>query len=283
MSDVNDFYYLQLDREGDAFHSYAALRPILERLDASFLPKPQKLEATSEREATVEGLLDPRVRKTIDKGRAYMGLKGPGVSCSLGFSKNKSWLTIFFRLDTDAGAVRALFVNLCHLFSPLYGSVGPHNKDQEIYDAHYARARRTFYASGFFWLNFFGPEEEARQGGPALADNPCARATRFPNGLLLEVGESGLDAFTPEGERRLLDATRAMPPLPPSRWSLRRRPLRWKRSARPRPSSSWPAYAASSIPKTTASGCPSTSTRRTRSTRARSSRSRRSPARASPR
>jgi hypothetical protein len=129
MSDVNDFYYLQLDREGDAFHSYAALRPILERLDASFLPKPQKLEATSEREATVEGLLDPRVRKTIDKGRAYMGLKGPGVSCSLGFSKNNSGLTIFFRLDTDAGAVRALFVDLCHLFSPLYGSVGPHNKD----------------------------------------------------------------------------------------------------------------------------------------------------------
>lgn len=75
---------------------------------------------------------------------------------------------------------------------------------------------RTFLMPGLFWLNFFGPDEEKKQGGWQIEQNPYAtRIERFPNGLFIQVGESPESCLTPEGEQRLLDATKAMPPVPP--------------------------------------------------------------------
>lgn len=216
MTEPNDFYWLTMDREDDTLQRGSALRPILERLAASFLPKPTKLESTGAREAAIDGWLDAKVGKAIDKGRPSIGLVAPGIQAALGLAENRTSLSLFFRLDHEPADVRALFLDLCALVSPAYGRVGLHNKGQEIHDAHYALARRTFYASGLFWLNFFGPAEETRQGGAALADNPHAHTTRLPNGLLLEVGATAFDALTTEGEQRLVEATRAMPPVPPA-------------------------------------------------------------------
>jgi hypothetical protein len=84
----------------------------------------------------------------------------------------------------------------------------------ESLNARQYTKNRTFYAAGLFWLNVLGPEEEARQGGPALAQNPFAKVDRFPFGLVMQVGESPEDAATPEGVERLVKATQAMPPLP---------------------------------------------------------------------
>jgi hypothetical protein len=213
MTETNDFYWLTMDREDAKLRSSAAFRPIVERLDASFLPKPAKLEVTGAKDRAINGWLDAKIGKAIDDGKPSIGLVAPGIQTAIGLSDSRTSLSLFFRIGPEPAALRALFVDLCRMFKPAYGRLTLNNKGQELHDAHYARARRTFYASGLYWLNYFGPAELARQGGAALAENPHARAEWLDGGLLLEVGSDPLDALTAEGEARLLDATRSMPPV----------------------------------------------------------------------
>jgi hypothetical protein len=104
-------------------------------------------------------------------------------------------------------------VDLVRLVSPTYARAHLDAAAQRLHEQHYQGNERSFYADGLFWLNFFGPDELERQGGAAVADNPHARVEHVDGGLLLEVGDGHLDAATPEGEQRLLAATRALPPL----------------------------------------------------------------------
>jgi hypothetical protein len=130
---------------------------------------------------------------------------------------NRSIVGIFFPVSlamrVSAGIINQLFIDLVTIVRPTYARCHLDRLGSALHDAHYSAKPRSFYADGLYWLNFFGAEEEARQGGPSLANNPHARVERLPEGLLVEVGNGPLDAATPEGKRQLLDATAAMPPI----------------------------------------------------------------------
>lgn len=212
--DDRDFYWVFISRDDADRRSSGSIRPIFERLEASFLPKPATLQVPGAREATIAGWLDPKAAKAIDVGKRSVGFVGQGIQASLVLPANRISMSLFFRPGPEPVEIRRLFLDLCDIVSPTYARAGLNNKGQELDDTAYAGHPRTFYADGLYWLNFFGPDEEARQGGPSLADNPYALVRRQRNGLLIQVGESGMEMLTPEGEARLVAATRAMPPVP---------------------------------------------------------------------
>lgn len=221
---MDDFYWLWLNRDDDALREPLALRPVLDRLAHSFLPKPVVLETTGARDTTIDGWNDLKILKAVEKGKPSIGLKAPGLQSTFGLTPKRVSMTLMFGAEPSAEDVRALFVDLCEITSPSYARCALHNHARALHEAHYSVSPRTFYASGLFWLNFFGPEEEARQGGSALATNPHASVRRLPNGLLVEVGRSAHDGLTGAGEAQLRAATAAMPPLPPDSTSTESHP-----------------------------------------------------------
>lgn len=189
-----------------------AWRPMLERLEASFLPRPTSVFVDGAKPKKASSWLDKPVLKELARARGT-NLEGPGLLARLSSNRGRSVLALWFdEWPSNAEAVQ-LFVDLCRRLSPDYAFGHPDQHTRRFAAAHPV-PRRTTQASSLWWLTFFGPAEEAQQGGPALAQNPHARAERFPEGLLLEVGDP-LEAVTPTGEQRLLDATRALPPTLP--------------------------------------------------------------------
>ena len=110
--------------------------------------------------------------------------------------------------------IKNFFLNVTKAISFTYGSCYFDKIRHDLHNNVYEQiGRRTFFASGLYWLNFFGPEEEAKQGGKALENNPYAtEIKRLDNGLFIQVGESPFDGYTDTGREQLINATKAMPP-----------------------------------------------------------------------
>jgi hypothetical protein len=188
-------------------------RPVLELLERSFVPRPERLEAGG-RERPAASFLDPAVLAALDRRKHGVALVGDDLWAEIVQLPQRSIVTVVFPPGPPADEIRTLFLELARILEPTYARCHLEKHEQTLYRSHYEQRPRTFYASGLYWLNLFGPDEEARQGGPALADNPHARVERRTEGLLLEIGEGPEQAASPEGEQALLAATAAMPPLP---------------------------------------------------------------------
>ena len=63
------------------------------------------------------------------------------------------------------------------------------------------------------WLQYYNHDELRRQGGDAILENPYIKAERLCGGILVQVGESLEEAYSPEGQELLVKATKAMPPV----------------------------------------------------------------------
>ena len=63
------------------------------------------------------------------------------------------------------------------------------------------------------WLQYYNHDELKRQGGDAIFENPYIKAERLCGGILIQVGESLEEAYSPEGQELLVKATKAMPPV----------------------------------------------------------------------
>jgi hypothetical protein len=220
MTDVKqDRIHLWFNRNDEALRGAESFRPVLERLENSFLPRPTRVQVDGRAEREVKGYLDSQITKGLDRGAGTVKMSNPSeqLHADIWQIPNRSIIGIFFPVSLvarlSASAIGQLFVDLIKIVHPTYARCHLDRLGSELHDAHYSAKPRSFYADGLYWLNFFGPEEERRQGGSSLANNPHARVERLPEGLLLEVGNGPLDAATPEGERQLLDATAAMPPL----------------------------------------------------------------------
>ncbi len=208
---VPDRIGIWLNKDGDPSDAAAFLPPLLRILDASFLPKPQALEPIGRKEIPIEGFLDPAVLAAVEGKSKGIRLLGPGLHVELLRPRSGTVLLILFAPGPPAASIRELFIKLVTAMSPSYGRVHLDQLSRELHEAHYADQRRTFYASGLYWLNFFGPDELALQGGDGVAENPHARTERVGNGLLVEVGSDPMEAATPAGEARLVAATKALP------------------------------------------------------------------------
>lgn len=202
-----------INRDDTDLQGWEALRPVLERLEKSFLPRPRTLEVTGLSDRPVKGYLDDAVKKALDRRKYSVVLLGDDFRVGIVQLRNRTSVGVDFLPGPSAQEIRNLFLDLIRLIKPTYARAHFAGHAQELFEKHYKENERSFYANGLYWLNFFGPEEDARQG-KGLAQNPHARAERLPEGLLMEVGSSPEEAVTPEGERRLLAATAALPPLP---------------------------------------------------------------------
>jgi len=179
------------------------------------------MSATDKSDCDVTGYLDPQVLRALDRKRHEVSLRAERDRLEVTLLQLRA-RTVINILVSEAWAaaqpvpdIRNLFLDLVKIVAPTYAFCHLDAHSRMLHEQHYDLKPRTFYASGLYWLNFFGPDEEARQGGAALERIPNARIERRPEGLLIEVGGGPLDAATPEGERMLLEATAAMPPLPP--------------------------------------------------------------------
>jgi len=195
-------------------------RMILELLEKSFLPRPTELEVTDKRNRPTSGYLDQSVLQALDRKKHFVELinRDSGLTVRVSQAPDNSSVGIHIQATLaatiPAGDLRKLFIDLIAAFgSPTYGVCRLAAHGRALHQAAYAQARRTFYASGLYWLNFFGPDEIARQGGKALADNPVAVVNQLPQGLLIQVGDDPFRVATPSGEQKLKEATAAMPPL----------------------------------------------------------------------
>jgi len=212
-----DKLFIWVNCAGTDLQGGEALRPLLERLADSSMPSPTQLGAKGR---PIKGYLDPAVLKMLDKRKPTEKLANPEVGFEMAIVqlpvRTAISLSPSIAHAPPAEELRQLFRDVVALVAPLYACVYPWKAGSSLQEEVYQKAPRSFYADGLWWLNFFGPKEEARQGGANLAENPLARVERLPQGLLMEVGDGPLDILTPEGRQRLIDATRAMPPPVPA-------------------------------------------------------------------
>jgi len=206
--------------DDDSIRGASGFRPVLERLHRSFLPRPNELAVPEKPARAINGYLDEAVLKALDRKKHSVELinESDKVTVRLVQAPDRSYLGIQipapFAMKVPADEIRTLFVDVSAILKrPTYGvcRLGAHAR--ALHQAAYAQARRTFYTSGLYWLNFFGPDEIERQGGPNLANNPVAKVEQLPQGILIQVGDDPFQAATPEGEEKLKAATAAMPSL----------------------------------------------------------------------
>jgi hypothetical protein len=218
MSVSEDRIHLWFNRDDETVRGAQGFTPLLERLRSSFLPPPTRLRGPSGRERAVDGYLSEPVLKGLDRREGEVMLTNPEhrLHVDLWQIPGGSVVGLFFPVtpQTTADAIRDLFLDLARILAPTYANGHLERLGNQLHREHYAAHPRTFYASGLYWLNLFGPAEQARQGGAALAHNPHAQVRQLSEGLLLEVGTGPLDAATEAGHARLLAATAALPPLP---------------------------------------------------------------------
>ena len=213
MDDSQDKIYMWINRDDTELQGREALLPVLQRLDASFLARPKTLEVTGSSDRPIQSFLDSAVLKALDSRKRSIALLSDGSRVGVSQLRNRTALSISFPPGPAIPEIRQLFFDLLRLIRPTYARTHFFRHAEELYEKHYKENNRSFYANGLYWLNFFGPEEEARQGA-RLAQNPHARVERLPEGLVMEVGTSPEEALTPEGERKLLAATAALPSVP---------------------------------------------------------------------
>lgn len=108
--------------------------------------------------------------------------------------------------------ISQLFKHIINCWEPKIGECSFYSVSKHLYNVYYQYKQRTNLSPGLVWLQFFGKDEFIRQGGEDIFSNPYVIAEKFGNGVLIQVGKSPFDAYTPEGEKLLVEATNAMPP-----------------------------------------------------------------------
>jgi hypothetical protein len=208
------------DIEGKHFRGAEKFLPVLECFQNSFLPKPNRIEITDMKGKNVSSYVDKEIIKALDRKKydvyvcideietEIMLIHGRDDS-GIGFSLTEDYLK---KIDTKL--IIDLFISISRLVKVTFSFCHITGNLRTISDKYPQLYDRSFYCPGLRWLNFFGPEEEERQGGKAIEQNPYAtRIERFPEGLFIQVGNTPFDCLTPEGELQLVNATKAMPPL----------------------------------------------------------------------
>jgi hypothetical protein len=202
------------------FEGSEKILPVLQIMDKSFLPKPNRIDITDKKSKQVSGFLDNEVIKALDIKKYAVDLCIDNINTEIMFMHGRDGFIIGFSFPEiyvnklDFKLIIDLYLSISRIAKVTFSFCNFDDKYVEILERNRDVFNRTFYAKGLRWLNFFGPGEEERQGGKAIEQNPYAtRIERFPEGLFIHVGNSPFDCLTTEGEQQLVNATKAMPPL----------------------------------------------------------------------
>ena len=217
--------------EGTVFRGANFFLPLLKTLDNSNIPKPKEVLWTDEKlnwnHLLILSFLDKLLIDLLDHTNRNQNIfnilidNDSDSHINVGINQNfnssifllfKSNLVTIIREDYIYYLFREILINIPHC------SFAKCEVDQiyyNIYEKYFGfEFTRTSNISYLNWLQYFGAEELERQGGmEALESNPLLKTERIHDGLLIQVGESPYDAFTPEGEELLVKATRSLPPV----------------------------------------------------------------------
>jgi|GEM_PF-2965915 len=139
---------------------------------------------------------------------------------SFGMVRNESVCTLSFRFpkmhskEKETHNLIDISKNILNIIRPISLSFCFEKINLKISNKYFLYQGRTSFSGNLVWLQYFNKEELERQGGiEALESNPFLKTERIKDGLLIQLGESPYDAFTPEGEQLLVEATRSLPPV----------------------------------------------------------------------
>jgi hypothetical protein len=197
------------------------MKPILELFDIYLPVKPEYIMRSNRPLVKIQQYNCNIVLEALDKYGDVIEIYAENKDTSLTIMQEAGkrsafglWIKLKLVKNMDPLELRKFFLNITQVIPFTYASCHFDKNRKDLNNNVYEKiSERTFFTSGLFWLNFFGPEEEANQGGKALENNPYAtEIKRFDNGLFIQVGESPFDCYTDAGREQLINATKAMPP-----------------------------------------------------------------------
>lgn len=188
----------------------------------SFLPEPDQIVQADGVGYPIRGFLDPLVMATLEAEQKskkntfellHVDRENIQVISPTG---NIYSLTTFEHLpDPFEEKLRELVIEIVEALQPAYVNCSLDKISRQLYLKHFEWEDRTRFSANLEWLQFFGREEFLRQGGKAIYKNPHIKAETLGDGILIQVGHSPVDAYTELGEKLLVEATQAMPPVSP--------------------------------------------------------------------
>jgi len=197
---------------------------ILSILDNTTLPKPKKIMWTNQKleweEKEIDSFTDKLLFERIDPlerdREVYETWVDYNSETNLNIRIGQSYedvINIYVVLDV---AIAYAYRYYGELFSSMLQLI-PYCKTGKcgsIYDKIYKSKFKELAKPYLGWLQYFNGKMIVERGGFELFEsNSLLKTERIHNGLLIQVGESPYDAFTPEGEKLLVEATRSLPPV----------------------------------------------------------------------
>ncbi len=220
MSSIDDKLTLNVRISEDV----AQIQLIIDQLDFLndlFPFELSQIQLADAKPKAISGLLDPKVKEALlqemSNDQLAVELTNEDNSFSFVFETHSAAFGIFIqtnRLENyDWDIFLKSFHKLVEIFYPDYAEVSLIGISQRILMEHFIWETRTFNSTCLVWLQYFGSEEYEKQGGKAILENPYVEAEELAGGVVVKVGKTPFDAYTPEGEELLVNATKALPPV----------------------------------------------------------------------
>jgi hypothetical protein len=211
-----DTLYLHIGSDDASVRGSAGLMSLLERLDASFLPKPSQLYES--RESSIAGYTDAKVIKALDvadRKKSSVELLNPEKGLTvLIIEGSYSTMVGIHCLMEDPGTLptaelRHMFVDLVGILKATFGNCHFEAQKTKL-STIYGGISMSPSVPSLYWLNYFSDQKLERLRDADVAHTPHASIERLPNGLLLQFGQGLVEATSPEGESMLIEAVRTL-------------------------------------------------------------------------
>jgi hypothetical protein len=228
MNSSEELWFQLRFKNNYAFKSSNTVKRALELLEARKLPNPSRIDYIKEDKVQTYEITSFTERIILDiiannLNEDYEVIIDNNLYKShMSVYINQTYSSVYgytipfsFLLDWKSTDFFFLFRETLKLFPDTYmGVCNFRIVENQIIENNLNGDTRTFYLPALHWLQYLGQEELYRQGGiEAFESNPLLKTERIHDGLLIQVGESPYDAFTPEGEQLLVEATRSLPPV----------------------------------------------------------------------
>jgi hypothetical protein len=193
-------------------------------LENTTLPRPVKIMWTDAyldwRESLINSFLDSKLISKIEPLQRHIDMydiwidynSEDNINVRIGQSYSDS-IIIYF----SNKLMERYSVNFCkNLFISILLELPKINTARCVgtYDEIYKRSFKDIERPYLGWIQYINNSMILERGGFEIFEsNPYLQTERIHDGLLIQVGESPYDAFTPEGEELLVKATRSLPPV----------------------------------------------------------------------
>lgn len=201
-------------RDTEQIESATAIS-LLDYFETSFLPRPTRLDIIDKQSIKINSFIDKAIIEAL-KTSASVQLETEDYSLRVGFDNiQRNYISVKSKTTHIENQLidnlKEFTLHLIRVSEPLFAFACLQEKQDQI-DEKYFEDTDYEDVPLLKWLNYFGDKEFIKRGGEAVFNTPHIKAERMGNGILIQVGDSPYDAYTPEGEELLVKASLAMPP-----------------------------------------------------------------------